>query len=126
MSELDDEIARIAALRGRPADTANYVTEARAIQRRARQIHSSEIRGLFSMPETGDDLRVFDRLPRRSQMVLAELPINASSGKYADLLLRIRDEAALIDAVRDQLPGIMRDWLLDHFGRGHPSARKLA
>lgn len=117
---LEADIARIAAMRGKLA--RNY-------QVRARQVHSSEVRGLFRMAESeaGDvDLRAFDALPKASRRALSQLPLQASALKYAELLLRTGDEDCLIDALEDQAPGIIHDWAMRHYGPDHPTARKLA
>ncbi len=115
---LDDDIARVAALRGKPV--ANYVEA----ERDRRRIHSSQVRDLFKMASKGD-MRAYDALPRRSRLILSELPINASAVKYRALLAHMQSETGLVEAVRDCLPGIVRDWVLDHYGRDHPGARRL-
>lgn len=125
MSTLEDDLARIAALRGRPVE--NYIAEAKRLDGRQRGVHSSQLVDLFRLD--GDyrrEMRAYDRLPPRSRLVLSEAPICPSASKYADLLARSGDEVFLIDALRDCLPGIVRNWALDHFGRDHPSARRLA
>ncbi len=121
MSDLADDIARIAALRGRP------VADYERIDREQRRISAAQVRGIFLVPNNrAGEFRAYDELPERSRMVLSELPVNASAIYYRQLLSQIRDENALIRAVRDVLPGVLRDWVLDHYGRNHPSARKLA
>lgn len=121
MTELAGEIARIAALRGK--SIANY----EQIDRESRRLTATQVRAIFRVPDNSrGELRAYDALPERSRMVLSDLPINASAMNYAQLLRQIRDEGALIRAVRDVLPGVLRDWVLDHYGRNHPSTRKLA
>jgi hypothetical protein len=126
VTTLGQDIARIAALRGsRPVE--NYIAETQEIDLRKRTVSAAEVRSLFRLDANiGRDLKIYDRLPSRSRMVIAEAPICMSATKYADLLMRMRDEEALIEAVRDQLPGAVRNWVLDHFGPKHPSARRLA
>lgn len=122
---VEADIAPIAALRGKPV--ANYIAEAKRLETEGRRISAAEINDLFRM---GDDRKremdEYDHLPSRSRTVLAEAPICPSALKYAMLLGRCRNEGFLIDAVRDCLPGIVRNWVLDHFDPTHPSARKLA
>lgn len=129
MTEDDDAdltAAIAAAARRRGVDPANYQVESQALDRASRRIHASEIRNLFKVPnDPRADFRAYDALPARSRVVLSELPINASAAKYADLLVRMRDEAALIEAVRDVLPMVVRDWIVDHYGRGHPRLTRL-
>lgn len=122
---LEDDIARLAALRGKPA--ANYTAEAQRMAREARRVHSSEVVSVFRMmADTRSDFRAYDALPRASRLMLRELPVNASAVKYADLLIRMESERSLIDAIRDHLPGVVRHWLLDHYGSSHPGTRRLA
>ena len=123
MSEHDD-IARIAALRGRPA--ANYLTGQHALNVQARAISPVEIIDLFvNAVEPRHDLRVFDALPRGSRELLVELPFCASAAKYADLLARVGDEAALIATVRAYVPTVAREWVRRHYGPAHPTMRRL-
>lgn len=124
MGELQDDIARIAALRGRPA--ANYVAEAERLDRAGRRIAASEITDLFNVPaDVRLDFRAFDRLPAKSREALRELPINASAVKYADLLMRMGQEVGLIYAVHAELGDIVKNWVVRHFGATHPRARRL-
>lgn len=124
MTDLQADITRIAALRGRPA--ANYVAEAERIDRQGRRVTAGEIVDLFQVP--GDvrlDFRAFDRLPEKSREALRELPLNASAVKYADMLVRMGQEAGLIYALHAELGDIVKNWVLRHFGATHPRARRL-
>jgi hypothetical protein len=40
------------------------------------------------------------------------------------LLNQIRDERALLDAVKDVLPDEVRAWLRRHYGRDHPGVKE--
>lgn len=124
MSDIASDIARIAAMRGKPA--ANYVEEQRALQSASRRISAGEIRAMFVMPkDQRAEFMAWDALPRRSRMVLSDLPLCPSATKYADMLVRVQDEDGLITVIRGMLPTIVRDWVMDHYGRGHPSVRRL-
>jgi len=127
MTTLEDDIARVAALRGKTGLAQNYVQEARSIERRGRGASASEIRDLFAIPDGREraDIRVYDHLPPRSRRLLQDVPINASAEKYADLLDRMRDESCLISAVQDCLPAVVHDWVVKHYGLSHPSAAKV-
>lgn len=122
MSSLEDDIARIAALRGRPAP--NYQADA---QRQARHLPSGYAARLFSgNPNPRDDLAFFDRLPQRSRDFIRECwwPLNA--GWWAEILIGGVPEDVICDAVLAQLPDRRHDWIMRHYGPTHPSTRRLA
>lgn len=119
MTDLAADIARIAALRGKPV--ADYL----AADLRHRRINVEQVRAIFQVPEAPlAEFRAWERLPRRSRMVLMELPLQTSAQRYSNLLSQIRDERALLDAVADVLPDMVRAWVLRHYGQDHPGARR--
>lgn len=117
MTDLAADIARIAALRGKPV--AGYL----AADRLNRRISADHVRGIFQVPEAPlAEFRAWERLPARSRMALMELPLQTSAQRYSNLLSLIRDEQVLLEAVNDVLPDMVRAWLLRHYGRDHPGA----
>lgn len=117
MTDLAADIARIAALRGKPVDT--YL----AADLRNRRINETQVRGIFQVPNAPiAEFRAWERLPAQSRRVLMELPLQTSAQRYSNLLSQIRDERALIEAITDVLPDMVRAWLLRHYGRDHPGA----
>lgn len=121
MSRLDDDIARIAALRGRPV---NYYTDRQT--ERTRAIPPDQIGHLFApSPDWARDLRVYDRLPARSRGYISDavLPLNAQW--WRSLLDAYGPEEEIISLVEAQMPGRRRDWIRKHYGVGHPGLRRL-
>lgn len=121
MSQLDADIARIAALRGRPA---NYYVDRQA--ERTRRIAPEQIGHLFTLsPDWTRDLRVYDRLPPRSRGYISDsvLPLNAQW--WRSLLDEYGAEEEIISMVEAQMPGRRRDWIRKHYGSGHPGLRRL-
>lgn len=95
MDDLEAEIARIAALRGkRPED---YAPENRPKLGPAK-VHLTLI--LTPLTATTADLLATDALPRRSREFLRESPVMLSSLAWADALTAGVDEGLLIQAVR--------------------------
>lgn len=118
---LDDDIARIAALRGKPA---NYYTERQAD--RARSIPPETLTHLFTLSQDWRrEQAVYDHLPARSREYISEciLPINAQW--WDSLLDHYGAEEEIISLVEAQMPGRRRDWIRKHYGRGHPGLRRL-
>jgi len=119
MTDLADDIARIAALRGR--HVANY----EQIERDRRKVSHAEIVGLFRVPDAMyDEMREFDRLPATSRQALSNLPLNASAIRYKALLNRARDERGLIRVIAMVLPEVVHGWVKRHYGTDHPTTRK--
>ena len=124
MSEVDPNIARIAALRGKPV---NYYI---ARQDKTPPIDRVPVdwfgRVFNGNPDWARDMRSFDRLPARSREFLrsSPLPLNA---EWWDTLLTAAndDEEALISRVLAHVPGRMTDWIRQHYGAGHPSLRRV-
>lgn len=92
---LEDDIARVAKLRG-------VMTEAAQAQARARQQQLVEYDAItvfmgFGRPEV--EMAAFDQLPLASRRVITGLDVSVSAIQWR-LLLRTHDEAALIAAVQ--------------------------
>lgn len=121
MTQLDDDIARIAALRGKPV---NYYTERQDARRRS--IPPETIHHLFVLsPDWRREQHVYDHLPARSREYISEsvLPLNA---QWWDALLdQYGGEEEIIGLVEAQMPGRRRDWIRKHYGRDHPGLRRL-
>lgn len=109
MTDLAADIARIAALRGKPVD--HYAQ----IDRQARRISAEQVRGIFTpLEDWRAELRAWDRLSANARAVLRDLPFSVSAIKYHALYSQIRDEAALLAAVRAELPRVERARADDH------------
>ncbi len=125
MSDLTSDIARIAALRGKPV--ANYNLAAQAYAEARRRVDPAEVFGLFRLPDMPSrECAMVDVLPARSRALIKESPLAISSLKYADLLQRVGDETSVVDAVRAYMPQVVAGWIRDHYGRTHPSLRRLS
>lgn len=120
MSQLDDDIARIAALRGRPV---NYYTDRQPVRAHPTPDQIGQI--FHPSPDWDRDLRVYDRLPPRSRGYISDavLPLNAQW--WASLLSAFGDEEEIISQVETQTTGRRRDWIRKHYGPGHPGLRRL-
>lgn len=94
MSALDDDLARVAALRGKPAE--DYVGKAAPSPRLTRQT----LLLVFQLqPATERDLAAYDALPPTSRTFIRECPLPINALVWASAL-EIFGEAALIDAAR--------------------------
>ena len=123
MTMLEDDLARIAALRGRPA---NYYTDSGA--RPERPLSPALLDNLFSMPPNpARDLRSYDRLPPESRRFVSESPLPINAAVYRALLENAGgSEERVATVTAGWRPGQMKAWLLRHFGRDHPNLRKYA
>ena len=125
MAQLDDDIARVAALRGKTS--AEYVAAQAERQRLTAAggfITQTQFWDLFlGQPDGKTDLKVFDQLPAASRHFIAEFPFNICSAKWAGLLVGGVDEAALIGLVESNRRVLAKAWLKGHYGAGHPVLR---
>lgn len=124
MSELEDDIARISASRGRPA---NYYLERQ--QQRSRHVITPElIANLFSAnPNREDDFDHYDDLSDQARAFLSMAPLQLHATWFWQLVNSIGcDEDQLIAILEAHMRGQLRAWVLKHFGRSHPSVEKLS
>lgn len=116
-----DDIARIAALRGRDA---NYY--ARLQRSAAERISDQTVGSIYRMqPDSRADLRAFDQLPEHSRAFVREsvMPLNAIS--YDSVLESCHgDEDTLMSRLTSMSAAHTRTWVLRHYGSDHPSVRK--
>lgn len=123
MSTLDEDIARIAALRGRSADTAGYQADAAYL---ARRIPKDSVAQIFKgNPDWRSDLEWFDHLPAPSRDFIRECVLQLNAGWWGETLRSGVKEDHLIGAVLTELPVRVHEFIMRHYGRDHPSARKL-
>lgn len=125
MTSLQDEIARIAALRGKPA---NYYTapEAMTPERLSERVPAHVWANLFTMvpSQIPADLQHCDRLPQASRTFVKELPIPLNAAVYRSILTAANgSEDCVISLVQARIPGNVRNWLNKHY-RNHPNVRK--
>lgn len=102
MTTLDDDIARIAALRGRtPEQAARAIAAAHA----PRYPQRSEVdRILVMTPDTDLDLRAYEALPPKSRAFIRESPRPLNACAWAELLVLTQNEDEIIKAVGYCLP----------------------
>lgn len=103
MGQLEDDIARIAALRGRKADTADLIDQQ---QRGDRRIAWVQIDALFGAhPDPKADLEAYDELPAALRACFREAPtlkpMNATAA--LDLVRAGKSVDAIIAAVQQRL-----------------------
>lgn len=120
---LQREIERVAKLRG--VSAVNYDVQVKAHSARYRRLTAAEVRSVFRIPRNpvADDFYVYDQLPPRSRFALRNLRLQTFSPRYLELLQRIMDEEALIEAVRAEEADVIRERCLDRYGPDHPCAR---
>jgi len=123
VTTLEDDIARIAALRGKPT---NYYTD--PALRPERPLSQQLLDNLFSMPPSPErDLRFYDQLPDESRRFVSEAPLPINAAVYGALIQNAGgSEERVASVTTARLPGQMKAWLLRHFGRDHPNLRKYA
>lgn len=99
MSTLDDDIARIAALRGRPA--AHYADRSQFIDRP--KLTRDHVERLFlPTAATRDEMRALDRLPQASREFVRDCPHPLNTLAWEGLLQNF-PEADLIAAARNRI-----------------------
>lgn len=124
MTDLQADIARIAAMRGRSPNDYNQHPQSLV----ARHATHDRIGQLFyGNPDPRDDLGWYDDLPAQSRRFIANCPLQLNCGWWNSLLVDVgEDEDGLIDAVQSHIPGRVNLWILRHYDAGHPSTRKAA
>lgn len=122
---IDDDIARIAALRGKPVE--HYQAAAAAQRAAAQAISFNDVLGLMTQPENGvaRDLRAYESLPAASRAFLREFPFSVSAVKFCDMIERVGDEALVLAAMQRWLPALTQAWVTRWFGVNHPTVRRL-
>lgn len=110
VSDLDADIARIAAMRGRPVVDYQVAERLRTYERRGMG-HAEVLRLAEIPPDWRAEMRRFDALPRWSRALLVNAPVMLSAIKYAELLERCEDEAWLIRTVESNMPILVRRYL---------------
>lgn len=106
MTALDNDISRIAALRGRtPEQAARAIAAAHA----PRYPHRHEVDRIFAMSgATDDDFRAYEALPPKSRAFIRESPRPLNAVAWADLLVLTQNEDEIIKAVTFCLPPTRR------------------
>lgn len=100
MTGLEDDIARVARLRGRPVDQVLDATALLKEQQKRDATAPGRIAYMFSIPGK-DDLGDFDRLPPASKAFIHELLAPPSASLWRIMLAGAHhDEEAVIQAVR--------------------------
>lgn len=126
MADLDDDIARIAALRGRPVEEVRQTAE--RIDRERRRVSDSEIRDLFDVPDGRSevDLDIFDKLPAELRVAIYDCPLMVSASKARVLYERTGHAGCIADGIRDQLPAMLKRYARQHYGKEHPAAKETS
>ena len=125
MSDLDDDIARIAALRGKKRE--DYIDPATNSYRSSggTSVGAHHIALIFTPGgDVETDLEAYDALPPSARQYVRNCPLPLNAPCYADALVHM-DGERLETLVQAHLPGQMRAWIQRHYGTGHPSVRRL-
>lgn len=124
MSDLADDIARIAALRGH--DPGAVARKAAEIEQDNRRISLPQLEAIF-IPVQGAsaDLAAMERLPAASRKLLREAPMMTSAAHYALCLEICGNEVHLIAMVRPLIAEHVADEARRRYSPDHPQARKL-
>jgi hypothetical protein len=121
---LEDDVARIAALRGKPVD--GYLDADGRVVNAQVYLSDEQIGTLFiAMGEPKRDVAGFDDLPPASRAFIRDCPVHVCGVKWGDALRMCRNEQALIRAaqrfVDENLPYDTRH----RYGPRHPHAAKV-
>ena len=122
VTTLEDDIARIAALRGRPVE--NYTTA-----RTLRTLSPQLLQIVFSMTAEGvrQDLRAYDRLPEAARRFVSESTNQINAEVFGALVENADGDVERVeDAIAPLQAAKSKAWLLRHYGRDHPNLRKYA
>lgn len=122
MTTLAEDLARIAAKRGKPL---NYYVE-REAGFATRRLTPEMLGSLFVLsPRWREDFEAYDKLPEQVRNFIANcpMPINACAMEACLETAGGRDEQ-VIDAAQAHVPGRIKGWLLRHYGADHPNVRK--
>lgn len=123
MADLDDDIARVAALRGKPV---NYYTERAEERREAFALHENTVAAIFSPhPNPDRDLKAYDRLSAEVRAFVSESTLQLNACAIASVVDEV-SETRLITTIQAHMPGQVRTWLMRHYGRAHPTLRRIA
>lgn len=121
---LDDDIARIARLRGR--DPANYqrTPQKRDAEHVAFKLGPERVRSAFALPKDWmSEQFVYDALPLASRVFIREAPIAISAIKWSELLeANDLDQESLISLFREVIPLRVEDVVRRRYGPTHPQA----
>jgi len=119
MPTLQEEIERVAKLRGvKIGDVAVQL-------HLSRRLSQNEVRSVFWIPRNcrEEDFWIFDQLPLRSREILRSLPLPVYAPTYLQLLERMMDEEALLEAVQAEAAEIMKGLCRMEYGPDHPQAQ---
>lgn len=118
MADLQSDIARIAAQRGRDA---NYYTD-----RPAPPVSPQMVMVIVNPgADVAADFDAYDDLPEESRRFLQDTPFPFNAIAYASALRETRSEGRLIATLAAYMPQLVRLWVNRHYDRGHPSLRRL-
>lgn len=121
MVDLEDDIARIARIRGR--DPVNYQRAALSVHAVARKLGPERVRSIFFAPKNSiADIRVYDALPLASRVFIREATVHISALKYSELLEIAGDQSALIGLLSQVIPLRVQEVARKNYGETHPQA----
>ncbi len=119
MPNLEDDIARIAAMRGRPVESVLLA------ERQRRLISCDDVARLFGpLPESASEFAAMERLSADARSVIREAPETMSACRYHTLVPR-HGEAATLGAIRQFMPQIIAAYAKVNYGSTHPQARAV-
>jgi hypothetical protein len=118
---LDDDIARVARLRGR--DPGNYQCETISIEVVAKKLGPLRVRSIFFAPENATmDIQIYDMLPLASRVFIREATVNISALKYSELLEDVGEQSVLIGLLSEVIPLRIQEVVRAKYGPDHPQA----
>jgi len=121
---LQDDIARVARLRGRAPE--NYQREAVDVQTLAWRLGPQRVRSIFFAPlDPTADIQVYDALPMASRAFIREATVHISALKYSELLKEAGDQSALIGLLAHIIPLRVEEVVRAKYGPDHPQAGGL-
>lgn len=117
MTELADDIARIAALRGRtPADYAEA-------ERMRRLVSFHDIAQLFGpLPDAESEFRAMERLTPASRQLVCDAPFTLSACRLLAMAERIGEDV-VIAAIKHFQPKLVAMNVAHMYGGSHPQAQ---
>lgn len=118
---LDEEIARVAKLRGMDLDSVKAHEQERQFNERV--ITLGDISSMLNTQPGADEWRAYEALPKRLRAAVRDYPFHLSAAKVAALLGRVASIVQVVEALDRARPHLVRAWAINNFGKDHPRAK---
>lgn len=116
MTDLADDIARIAALRGQSLESVQ------AKERERRRIWFDDVASLFGpMPGPAAEFAAMERLCEASRNLIHDAPETMSACRYLAMVERHGEQVVLL-AVQHFMPRVIAGYAKQNYGADHPQA----